>query len=107
MPRIRNWKDLKFYRPAKETVYEHIDSLFGDNVVDWDLIQTHWQDLLRVVISIQEGKLLPSMLLRKLTNFSRKNRLYQAFHAPGCVVRTVFLLTFILAGKLRDFRQYD
>ena len=63
MPRIRNWKDLKFYRPAKETVYEHIDSLFGDNVVDWDLIQTHWQDLLRVVISIQEGKLLPSMRL--------------------------------------------
>src|SRR5947209_14659477 len=29
------------------------------------------------VISIQEGKVLPSMLLRKLTN-SRKNRLYQA-----------------------------
>src|SRR5947209_20466326 len=71
MPRIRNWKDLKFYRPTKDAVYEHIDSLFGDNVVDWELIQTHWQDLLHVVISIQEGKMLPSMLLRKLTNFSR------------------------------------
>ncbi len=102
MPRIRNWKDLKFYRPTKDAVYEHIDSLFGDNVVDWELIQTHWQDLLHVVISIQEGKMLPSMLLRKLTNFSRKNRLYQAFHALGCVVRTVFLLTFISDVKLRE-----
>jgi len=52
IPRIRNWKDLKFYRPSKETTYQHIDALFGDNVVDWELIKTHWQDLLRVVISI-------------------------------------------------------
>jgi TnpA family transposase len=102
LPRIRNWKDLKFYRPSREVVYEHIDSLFHDNVVDWDLIQTHWQDLLRVVISIQEGKVLPSMLLRKLTTYSRKNRLYQAFHALGCVVRTVFLLTLISDVKLRE-----
>ena len=27
--------------------YLHIDALFGDNVVDWELIKTHWQDLLR------------------------------------------------------------
>ncbi len=102
MPRIRNWKELKFYRPSKETWYEHIDTLFGDNVVDWDLIQTHWQDLMRVVISIQEGKVLPSMLLRKLTSYSRKNRLYQAFHALGTVIRTTFLLTFISDVKLRE-----
>ncbi len=102
MPRIRNWKDLKFYRPSKDSVYEHIDALFGDNVVDWELIQTHWQDLLRVVISIQEGRVLPSMLLRKLTTYSRKNRLYQAFHALGSVERTTFLLKFISDVKLRE-----
>ena len=102
MPRIRNWKDLNFYRPSREAHYEHIDSLFGDNVVEWDLIQTHWQDLLRVVISIQEGKVLPSMLLRKLTTYSHKNRLYQAFHALGSVERTIFLLTFISDVKLRE-----
>ena len=28
MPRIRNWQDLTFYRPKKETVYQHIDLLF-------------------------------------------------------------------------------
>lgn len=102
MPRIRNWKDLKFYRPSREVIYEHIDSLFHDNVVDWELIQTHWQDLLRVAISIQEGKVLPSMLLRKLTTYSHKNRLYQAFHALGCVDRTVFLLTLIADVNLRE-----
>jgi TnpA family transposase len=32
MPRIRNWKDLKFCRPEKRTRYRHIDSLFTDVV---------------------------------------------------------------------------
>ncbi|KTS74215.1 hypothetical protein NS115_24195 [Paenibacillus jamilae] len=27
MPRIRNWKDLIFFRPSEDTVYEHIDPL--------------------------------------------------------------------------------
>ncbi|MDQ2810199.1 MAG: transposase, partial [Chloroflexota bacterium] len=101
MPRIRNWKDLIFYRPSKDTVYPHIDPLFSD-VIDWALIETHWQDLLQVVLSIQAGKVLPSTLLRKLTNYSRKNRLYQAFREVGRVVRTVFLLKYLARLDLRE-----
>lgn len=74
-PRIRNIKDLVFYRPDKNKKYKHIDKLFGDQI-DWNLIETHWQDLMRVVLSIKAGKVLPSTLLRKLSNYSRRNRLY-------------------------------
>ncbi len=56
MPRIRNIKALKFYRPTKDTVYQHINALFSD-AIDWSLIETHWQDLMRVVLSIQSGKM--------------------------------------------------
>jgi len=100
MPRIRNWQDCKFFRPSLDSVYEYIDPLFKD-VVDWSLILTHWQDLMRVVLSIQSGKLLPSTLLRKLGSYSRKNRLYQAFRELGRVVRTVFLLEYISDRGLR------
>jgi len=101
MPRIRNWKDLKFFRPSKNTVYNHINPLF-DEPVNWDLIETHWQDLMRVVLSIKAGKVLPSTLLRKLGNNSRKNRLYRAFRELGHVVRTVFLLKYISDIELRE-----
>jgi TnpA family transposase len=101
MPRIRNWQDLVFYRPEKETVYQHIDSLFK-GVINWELIATHWSDLLRVVISIKEGKVSSDMLLRKLGNYSRKNKLYQAFRELGRVIRTIFLLQFISDKKLRQ-----
>jgi len=101
MPRIRNWKDLVFYRPDPETVYQHIDALFTDQI-NWQLIRTHWQDLFQVVLSIQAGKISSDILLRKLGNYSRKNRLYRAFRELGRVVRTVFLLQFISNIQLRQ-----
>lgn len=104
MPRIRNWKDLNFYRPDKETVYQHIDSLFSEPI-NWELIRTHWPDLLRVVLSIHTGKVSSAILLRKLGNYSRKNRLYKAFREVGRVVRTVFLLQYISDAELRQLIQ--
>jgi TnpA family transposase len=101
MPRIRNWQDLIFYRPSPDAEYLHIDSLFRDSI-DWSKIATHWNDLLRVVLSIQTGKISSAILLRKLGNYSRKNRLYQAFQELGRVVRTVFLLQYISDGQLRQ-----
>jgi len=101
MPRIRNWKDLSFFRPSNDTKYEHIDILFKDTV-DWNLIETHWKDIFQVVISIKEGKILPSILLKKLNNKSRKNRLFHAFRELGMVIRTIFLLKYIIDMDVRQ-----
>jgi TnpA family transposase len=100
MPRIRNWKDLTFYRPNRAARYRHIDELFGE-AIDWDKLATHWQDLLRVVLSIKAGKLSSAVLLRKLGTHSRKNRLYHAFRELGRVIRTGFLLQFLADAQLR------
>lgn len=66
LPRIRNRHDLVFYRPGEDVRYSHIDTLFGDEAVDWDLIETHWSDLLRTAISIRENRLSSVTLLRRL-----------------------------------------
>jgi TnpA family transposase len=100
MPRIRNWKKLTFYRADANDTYEHVDDLFTA-VIDWDLIRTHWQDLMQVAISIQQGHVMPSMLLRKLRHDSNKNRLYRAFQEVGRVIRTIFLLRYVANPRLR------
>ena len=100
LPRIRNWKDLIFFRPDRDATYEHINSLFS-TTVDWKLIETHWRDIMRVVVSIRSGRVLPSTLLLKLGNYSRKNRLYRAFREVGRAVRTAFLLRFLANQDLR------
>jgi len=104
MPRIRNWKDLTLYRPSKDAKYEHIDELFTDTI-DWDVISTHWPDLLRVVISIKMGRVSASSILRRLGTYSRKNSLYKAFCELGRVVRTIFLLKYISDPNLRSTIQ--
>ena len=104
MPRIRNWKDLTFYRPDKQTAFTHIDSLFSDTI-DWDLIKTHLPDMLRVALSIKAGRITPSTLLRKLGTYSKKNRLYQAFRELGRVLRTEFLLKYLGSAELRSIVQ--
>ncbi|MBV1778497.1 Tn3 family transposase [Paeniglutamicibacter sp. ABSL32-1] len=102
LPRIRDWKDLILYRPDTATRYTHIDSLFGDTAIDWGLIETHWPDLMRTVISIREGCLSSVTLLRRLGNHSRKNRLYRAFRELGRVVRTITLLRYLSDPELRE-----
>jgi transposase len=102
LPRIRNWSDLIFYRPDARTRYQHIDSLFGDNTIDWGLIRKHWPDLLRTGISIREGRLSSVTLLRRLGNHSRRNRLYKAMRELGRVVRTITLLRFLSEPELRE-----
>ena len=104
LPRIRNWAELNFYRPSAGARYTHIDQLFGkpsQNVVDWRLIETHWRDLMQVVVSIKEGRLSSTLLLRRLRAESHKNNVYRAFRELGRVVRTITLLRFISEPELR------
>ncbi|MDT4802788.1 Tn3 family transposase ISPa42 [compost metagenome] len=101
MPRIRNWKDLRFYKAEKGIRYKHIDRLFSD-VIDWQLIRNHWKDLMQVAISIQTGRVMSPMLLRKLSHEGRHNRLFAAARELGRVLRTVYLLRWI---SQKDMRQ--
>jgi len=100
MPRIRNWKDMTLFRPDKNVTYEYIDSLFT-GTINWKRIESGYRNMLQVVLSIRAGKLRPSMILRKLGNYSRKNQLYKDFRELGRVIRTIFLLRYTSDKDLR------
>jgi TnpA family transposase len=100
IPRMRGLGDVVFHRPAKSVRYEHIDALFG-GALDWNLIATHARDMIQVVLSIQAGWVMPSMLLRRLGTSNRRRLLYRAFRELGRVERTLFLLRFISSVEIR------
>ncbi len=104
MPRIRNLKKLVFFKPDRGTRYEHINGLFSE-AVNWELIETHLPDMLRIALSIKAGKITPSTILRRLGTASRKNKLYFAFRELGRVARTEFLLKYIGDVELRKTIQ--
>jgi TnpA family transposase len=104
MPRIRQLKNLVFFKPDRTTRYVHINGLFNETI-NWDLIETHLPDMLRIALSIKAGRITPSTILRRLGTASRKNKLYFAFRELGRVVRTEFLLKYIGDADLRKTIQ--
>ena len=103
MPRIRSFKHLNFYRTAgmNEKSYQHINDIFTSKEPNWQLIESMYHDMLRVVMSIQSGKIKASTILKKLCSKSKKNKLHQAFRELERVVRTIFILNYITDVKLR------
>jgi TnpA family transposase len=105
MPRIKQFKHLHYYKASSKDHYENINELFTEKPIDWELIETHYHDMLRVAISIQKGKVKASTVLRKLCSKSRKNKLYFAFRELGRVERTIFLLNYINDPEMRRLIQ--
>lgn len=100
MPRIRGIHKLSFFRPSASTKYRNIDDLF-DAPINWKLIEAHFDDMLRVVVSIKLGRITASTMLRRFGTTSQKNRLSQAFRELGKVIRTLFLLDYVAGAELR------
>lgn len=101
MPRMHNWNKVAFCWPDSSATYRHIDALFTDTI-NWRLIEIHWRDLMQVALSIQAGKVLPSMLFQKLGTHNRRNKLFKAFREVGRAVRTIFLLEYLSSLELRQ-----
>ncbi len=101
MPRIRNFKNLLYYKASKEDKYKFIDEIFSEQTIHWETIKTYYHDMLRMAISIRNGKIKASTILRKFNSKSRKNKLYFAFRELGRVTRTIFLLNYIHDPNLR------
>lgn len=104
MPRIRNLKRLKLYKPNNFQKFDHIEGLFS-GTINWDIIKTHLDDMLRVAVSIKNGKVNASTILRRLGTQNKQNKLYIAFRELGRVIRTGFLLDYFRDVDLRKMIQ--
>lgn len=104
MPRIRKIKDLLFFRPDRNMVLSHIDSLFSDPI-RWELIEKYYPDMMKIAMSVKAGKITASTILRRFGSKNRKNKLYFVFRELGRVVRTMYLLEYITDVELRKMVQ--
>jgi TnpA family transposase len=101
MPRIKDINSLLFFKPDKRTRYQHIEALFSEGI-NYTLIRDHYRDMLRIAISIKEGKVTASTIARRLGSHGIRNSLYYAFRELGRVIRTQFLLEYIGDIELRE-----
>ena len=104
MPRVKGIKHLTFYKPTPKSRFKNLKPLFTDHV-RWDFISKSYPDMMRYVLSINQGLLIPSVLLRRLN--ASNDLLARGFQELGKAVRTTFFLRFISDMDLRKTIQRE
>jgi len=100
-PRIKDLKDRKLYAIEKPGTYPLIEPLIGDTV-ETAAIVSQWAGLMRLKASIQVGRVMPSVILRKLAAAGAGNALSRALRALGRIERTLFTLQWLSDPELRQ-----
>lgn len=65
------------------------------------MILTHWNDILRLAVSIKQGTATASLMLPKLDSYPCQNGLAIALRELGSIERTLFSLDWIQDIELR------
>jgi len=90
-PRIRSlFKQSLFALPGIRPP-ESLAALFSRPIYE-EVVVSQWDEFLRAAASMRHGVVVPSLLMRKLANYPRRSRLYQAVTEIGKIEKTLFIL---------------
>ena len=93
-PRIPNIARRKLHPFADIPVPAALEPLVGSRI-DENLIAAHWDDVVRLGLSIRTGTVAPSAMLRRLGSYPRQSGLALALREIGRIERTLFTLDWI------------
>ena len=99
-PRIRDLADKRLYVHGDPKRYPTLAGLIGGSV-NVKHIRAHWDEVLRLAASIQQGTVTASLMLRKLGSYPRQNGLAVALRELGRMERTLFTLDWVQDVGLR------
>ena len=102
-PRIKNFKDQQLYGIHSPKYYQQKGyQLTPKRKINFQIIEEHWDDILRFILTIKSRRTTASQLLKRLTSYSKHHKLYTALKEFGKIIKTDFLLTYIDDAQLRQ-----
>ena len=99
-PRIRDLADKRLATIERPSRYPALQGLIGTKL-GTKPIRAHWDEVLRLATSIQQGTVTASLMLRKLGAYPRRNGLALALRELGRLERTLFTLQWLRDVELR------
>jgi TnpA family transposase len=99
-PRLRDLKDRRLYVFRGQAVPEVLAGMVG-GTVDAEHVRAHWDEALRLAVSVGSGHASASGMLRRLAAYPRQNGLAVALREIGRVERSLFTLEWLRSGELR------
>lgn len=99
-PRIRDLGESRLFTPGRDGPWAVLEPIIGGKL-NGRLIETHWEDILRLAASIKSGTTTASLMLSRLGSYSRRNGLANALRELGRAQRTLFTLEWLQSPTLR------
>ena len=99
-PRIKDLGGQRLYRAARDSEYQHIESLLS-GTIKTDKILARWDDMLRVAGSLKLGWVTASLFLSKLKSFPQQNDLASSLAEYGRMIKTIFILRYLMNQPYR------
>jgi TnpA family transposase len=99
-PRLRDLKDRRLYAFRGMAVPEVFSGMMG-GAIDVEHLRTHWDEALRLAVSVGSGHVAASDVLRRLAAYPRQNGLAVALREIGRLERTLFTLDWLRSSDLR------
>lgn len=90
-PRIKDIKDQTLYKIDRQQRYPNLDPILNGTVKP-NLIRAAWDETVRVIASIEDRIVSPSLVLGRLGSYARQNSIYQCLAEIGRVHKTVHIL---------------
>lgn len=102
-PRIKNLKRQKIYIfKTRRDVDRSQWKVTPTGYIDADLIEQHWDEILRLIATIKLKEVTASKIFRRLNSYSKQHALYRALKAFGKITKSIFILRYVDEVELRQ-----
>ena len=104
VPRIRDLPSKRIYVFEPAACPKELRGLIGGKLRQ-SMIASNWPDILRLGATLAAGTVAPSLILRKLAAYPRRNDLAAALREVGRIERTLFMIDWALDPAMQRRAQ--
>jgi TnpA family transposase len=102
-PRIKNMSDKYLYSFVTQKTYAKKGyKILPSRTINLKLIELHWDDILRFMVTIKLKETTASQLFKRLSSYAKDHPLYKALKEFGRIIKSQFLLAYFDDVNLRQ-----
>ena len=102
-PRFKDTGGQKIYAfSARQTYEKRGYKILPSRTIDLKLIEKHWDDILRFMVTLKLKHTTASQLFKRLSFYAKDHPLYKAIKEFGRIIKSIYILTYFDDVELRQ-----
>ena len=100
LPRLKNLKKQRLYRPSNGEQYPNLQAILT-RPINWEIIEQQYDELIKLTTALRLGTADAESILRRFTKHNSQHPTYKALCELGKALKTTFLCDYLRLESLR------